>query len=102
MIAEKFIVKEIDSKNGIILVITDPELLGKKFETEMLQLDLSNSFYQGEKKSAEKVLAMINKAYILHITGEKALRLVSDLGLIDQSKVLKIDNIPHAEVYLGE
>ena len=99
---EKFVVKTIDSQNGIILVITDSELIGKKFETETLQLDLTKDFYQGEEWSNEDVLVMINKAYILHITGKRALKLVFDLGLVDSSKVLEIDSIPHAEVYLGE
>jgi len=99
---EKFVVKTIDSQNGIILVITDSELIGKKFETDLLQLDLTKDFYQGEEKSSEEILEMTKKAYILHITGKRALKLVSDLELVDKSRVLEIDNIPHTEIYLGE
>jgi len=99
---EKFIVNEKNTEQGIILVITDPELIGKKFETETLQLDLSKDFYKGEEKNSEEILAMINKAYILHLTGKNTLKLVFDLGLVDPGKVLEIDNVPHAEVYLGE
>jgi len=70
-----FIVTEKDTANGLLLVITDKDLIGKKFEEGKKQLDLSNKFYQGEEKSKEEVKELIKCAYILHLTGEKILNL---------------------------
>ena len=97
-----FIVAEKSTANGLLLVITDKDLIGKKFEEGKKQLDLSNKFYQGEEKTEEQVKELIKSAYILHLTGERILKLISELGLVDLSKVLKIKNIPHAEVVLEQ
>lgn len=97
-----FIVAEKSTANGLLLVITDKDLIGKKFEEGKKQLDLNNKFYQGEEKSKEEVKELIKGAYILHFTGEKTLKLTRELGLFDLSKILRIKNIPHAEVVLEQ
>jgi len=96
----EFIVSLKKTENGIILVVTDEEIVGQKFEEGKLQLDLTQKFYQGEKKSAEEVKKMILGVYILHLTGKKAVDLGLELKLINKEKVLKVKNIPHAEAVI--
>ena len=96
-----FVVKTHQGPHGVILVVSDKEILGKKFEDGKLQLDLTKEFYQGEETAEEKVKNLARGAYILHLTGEKTINLFVDLGLVDSDKILIIDKIPHAEVYLG-
>lgn len=97
-----FIVKKHQGPHGIVLVVTDKEILGKKFEENNLQLDLTKEFYQGEELNKEQVKEKIKEAYILHLTGEKTIQLFLDLGFVDSNKILIISKIPHAEVYLEE
>ncbi|MAG60402.1 hypothetical protein CL619_01315 [archaeon] len=98
---QSFTVAIKSSPNGTVLVITDTELIGQKFENERLQLDLSKKFYEGELMSSEELSTKLDGAYVLHVTGKKAVEFVSELGLIDSKKVLEIAGVPHAEVYLG-
>jgi uncharacterized protein len=99
--SESFTVAIKESSNGTVLVVTDTELIGQKFESEKLQLDLTKAFYVGELMVVDELVTKIPGAYVLHVTGEKAVAMVRKLGYIGEGKVLSIDGIPHAEVYLG-
>ena len=50
-----FIVSKKEGPNGLLLVVTDKEIIGKQFTEEKLQLDLSKEFYQGEEMEKEKI-----------------------------------------------
>ena len=92
------IVNTKSTPEGLIVIITDSDLVGKKFEEGNKQLDLTKKFYQGEEKSVEEIKELINDAYVLHLTGKEAVALGKELGLVE--KVITIDNIPHAEVVM--
>jgi len=96
----KFIVSEKITPQGLLLVVTDFNLVGKVFEEGRKQLDLSKQFYQGEEKSEDEVKKLFGKAYVIHLTGEKAVDLGVKLGLVDKDKILLIKDVPHAEVLL--
>ena len=93
-----FIVSEKSAPNGMILVITDKEIMGKVFEEGKKVLDMSAKFYLGEEKSVGEVLAMAENAYIFHLTGIKAVGLGLKEKWIEKGKVLVVKGIPHAEV----
>lgn len=95
-----FIVSEKVQQNALLLVVTDKDLLGKRFEQGRLQLDLTKEFYQGEEKSREEVKGLFLKAKHLHLTGKEAVALGVELKFVDQDKVLYIDSVPHAEVVM--
>jgi len=95
-----FVVNIHKGSEGEILVISDKEIIGRKFEEGKLQLDLSKDFYQGEEMEEEKVKELVNDAYVLHLTGKKTIEFFTKLGLVKKENVLTVDGIPHAEVCL--
>ncbi len=95
-----FIVAQKNSTHGALLVVTDFELIGKKFEDEKLQLDLSKPFYQGEEKSKEETKKLIEKARHVHLTGKNSVCLGVEMDIIDGNRILMIKGIPHAEALL--
>jgi len=88
--------------HGEVLVVSDPEIIGKRFEEKKLQLDLSKKFYQGEEMDEEKVKGFVKSAYVLHLTGKKTLEFFSGLGFVEKEKILVVSGVPHIEVYLVE
>ena len=93
-----FIVSEKKTLHGLLLVITDLEIIGKKFDQGKLQLDLTKEFYKGQQKSAEEAKELLSRARYIHFTGEQAILLGLRAELIDKEKILRIANIPHAEI----
>jgi hypothetical protein len=89
------IVKVHERKEGSIVSVVDKELIGKKFEEGELQLDLGSAFYQGEQKTSDEVGDLIRNAYGVNLVGERAIKLAIEEGIIDNSMVKRIANIPY-------
>ncbi len=93
----KFIVSVKRSEHGSLVVVTDIEIIGRKFEEGKLQLDLTKDFYKGDEKNIIEVEKDLLYARHVHFTGEKSVSLGIKLGLIDKNKVLLVNKIPHAQ-----
>ena len=89
------IVKIHERNEGSIVCVVDKELIGKRFEQNDLQLDLSSNFYKGEEKSFEEVGDLIRNAYAVNLAGERTIRLAIEEGIIDESVVKKISGVPY-------
>jgi uncharacterized protein len=87
--------------HGLLLVVTDKEILGMKFEEGKVQLDLTKNFYQGEEKKKEEIKSKIHDARDLHFTGKEAVAILIEMELVEEKKVLWVEGIPHAEVILA-
>lgn len=87
--------------NQKIIAICDSDLIGKKFEQGNLQLDLASDFYRGDEKSEKEALELLKEAYIVNIAGKKSVDLALKAGILDLKGVIKIKNIPHAQVLMN-
>lgn len=97
----KMIVKIHKNNDGkVILAVCDKELLGKKFEEGKLQLDLSSKFYDGKEMQEETLLKLFKSAYIINLVGKRSINIAIKAGIIDRERVIKIKNVPHAQVVL--
>ena len=94
----EFVVAKKQSQFGLLIVVTDAEIIGKKFEEERLQLDLTKKFYQGELKNKEEVTQIMKTARHLHLTGKGAVAIGVEMDLVNPKKIIFIDKVPHAEI----
>jgi hypothetical protein len=90
------IVNQKNSPNGLLLIVTDKDIIGKKFKENNLCLDLTSNFYKGVEMKVDEILNLINQCYILHLTGKKSIELGLKYGLVDQT--ISVQKIPHAEI----
>ncbi len=81
-----------------IVAICDKELIGKKYEEGDLQLYVNPRFYGGEEMSEEEILDAIENATIINLVGEKSVSLGLKLGIVLEENIIRIANIPHAQV----
>lgn len=80
-----------------IVAICDSNLLGKKFEENGLQLDLTVDFYKGSELSEEETRKVIKNAYIINVIGEESILFLAKERIIDKDNIIKIKKIPHAQ-----
>lgn len=92
------IVKKHNHDGRLVLAICDEELLNKKISEGDLCLDLSASFFKGEKVEESLVLALIKKAYIVNAVGNKSILLLKKEGFIDEDDVLFVSKTPYSQV----
>lgn len=85
-----------------IVVICDSDLIGKKFEDDKFQLDLKGEFYKGEETSEEKTIEimqdMSKEDATFNIVGEKSVNTALKAGIISQTGIKKIKDVPFAVV----
>ena len=90
--------------NRDIVTICDSNLLGKKFEQGKFQLDIKESFYNGEETPEEEVIKVIKimakEDASLNIIGKQAVNTAIQAGIINKEGIKKIQGVPFAMVLL--
>jgi len=83
-----------------IIAICDEDLIGKTFEENDLQLQVSERFYKGEKTSESKILEEIKEADYVNIVGKNSINFGIKNKLILKSNIILIQKIPHTILIL--
>lgn len=84
-------------KGKKIIAVCDREIVGKKFEENDSQLDLSSDFYNGKSMSKEELEKEVKSAYIINIVGKKSVDFFLDKKLISKESIIYIKKIPYAQ-----
>lgn len=90
------LVKIHEAENKKIVSLCDENLIGKKFEENDLQLDVSKYFYKGEKMKEQDIIKVVRSADSLNIVGEESINFALKNGLIEEHNIIRIKKIPHA------
>lgn len=85
-----------------VIAICDAEILGKKFEEGKRQLEVTESFFKGEKVDEEKAVQIIERQALedatFNIAGEKSIKAALKAGIINEAGVSYIKKVPFALV----
>ena len=83
-----------------VVALCDSEILGKKFEEGIKQLDVRESFYNGESIEEDEAVRELQRQAredaTFNIVGEKSVNVAIKSEVISEGCVGKIDNIPFA------
>jgi hypothetical protein len=91
-------IKVYNTQGEVLLAACDDGLLGKRFEEGELQLEVSESFYGGERVTKDDFAQRLRTATIVNIVGREAVEIAADLGMLDSSCLLEIAGVPHAQI----
>lgn len=90
-----------------IVAVCDSELLGKKFEEDIFQLDVKESFYKGnngkkvsEDELIEILIDMKKEDATFNIVGNKSVNAALKAEIINEENIGTIQEIPFALVLL--
>ena len=84
--------------NDLLIGACDEELIGKKFEDEKFQIDVTKEFYDGERINPEILKKYLEEATIANLVGEETIKAAIEIGLIDEECIIRIKGIPHAQM----
>ncbi len=83
-----------------VIAVADEDLVGKKFEQGIRQLDVRESFYKGslyEEKDALKILELqLREEATFNIVGKESIALAIKAGIIQKGNMTKVKGIPFA------
>lgn len=81
-----------------VVAICDENLLGKKFKEGIKKLEVTESFFKGQKLSNEETSNLMKYEFKLgstfNIVGKESTKLAISTGIITKDEVLKVKNIP--------
>jgi len=85
-----------------VVAVCDAEILGKKFVEGDRILDLTGQFFGGEtfsrEDALEKIRFYVREDATFNIVGEDSVALCLKLGIIKESGVMRVDDVPFALV----
>jgi len=90
------------SQEELLVAMCDSNLLGKKITAGKVEFVISKNFYGGELVDIEKMLKVLKMATIANIVGEECINAALSAGLIDESSIKKIKNVPHAQIFSAQ
>ncbi len=94
----KFRMKIYKVRGEILVAVCDEDIVGKTFREKGLKIEVKEEFYGKESYDAEDVKKALRQATIANITGKNAVKLAISIGIIDESRVLKIGECWHAQM----
>ena len=81
-----------------VVAICDEDLLGKKFEEGIRQLDLRESFYKGENLEEKELINLIRleskEGSTFNIVGKESIKCALNAGIIEKNSWSKVKGIP--------
>lgn len=87
-------------RGEVMVAACDKELLGSKFEEGELKIEVKESFYFESFVTDETFLNAMKIATIANLVGEHVISIAKKAGFIDEDGIIRIKNIPHAQMFL--
>lgn len=82
----------------ILLAISDSSILGKAFEEGETSITVSQGFYGGKLCSGAEAEKLIRGATIVNAVGKDIVGLMLKKRMLDESMILEIAGVPHAQI----
>ncbi|MCH7568344.1 MAG: DUF424 family protein [Nanoarchaeota archaeon] len=83
-----------------VVAICDSNLIGKKFEEGIKQLEVRESFYKDKELSYDETIELMQfqarEDASFNIVGQESLKAAKEAGIINDKGIEKIQNIPYA------
>ncbi len=81
-----------------LVAACDADILGKKFRSGELVLDVSESFYHGDDVDEEALVNWLRLATVANLSGKEVVGIAVRNGFVDEGCVLEIGGVPHAQM----
>lgn len=82
----------------IMVAACDAYLLGRTFREGELRLHVNPAFYDGMNVTREQFVSHLRLATIGNFVGDETVRVALEEGFIQESGVIRIDGVPHAQM----
>ena len=83
----------------LIVGACDADLLGKHLVDGKIDFHVSRQFFGGELVDTDKMVKVIARATTANIVGVECINAALAVGLVKESSVKKIKNVPHAQIF---
>ncbi len=82
-----------------VLAFCDKEIIGKRFEGDGFELEVSEGFYGDKQVDPDEIEIMSQDASSMNIMGDIAVEFAIEKGLVSDSDVLTVCGIKHVQIF---
>jgi|SRR3989344_4805328 len=87
-----------------VVAICDSELIGKRLEEGIMQLEISENFFKGEEKTEKEAVNIMKNASgddaTFNIVGRQAVDAALKAGIISREGIRSVQGVPFALVLM--
>ena len=87
-----------------VVAVCDSELIGKRFEEGIIQLEISENFFKGDEKTEKEVLEILKYASgddaTFNIAGKESVNTALKAGIIAKEGIRTVQGVPFALVLM--
>lgn len=92
------LVAKVHNSYRVVVALCDAELIGKRFEEDIRQLDIRATFFKEQELTHEQAVQLLHsyakEDAAFNIVGPKAIKAAQDAGLITEENIATIQTIP--------
>ncbi|MCD6479095.1 MAG: DUF424 family protein [Candidatus Diapherotrites archaeon] len=85
--------------NKTVLAASDADIIGKTLMFGDVEFHVSEAFYKGKKVSESELSKLLDEHNNINLIGEKVVSVALKKGLISERSIIKIQGIPHVQIY---
>ncbi len=82
-----------------VLAACDAELIGKTLKFGEVDFHISEGFYKGKRVSEEGLSKLLDEHNNINLVGKKVVSVALKKDLISERAIIKIEGIPHVQIY---
>lgn len=82
-----------------VVAVCDRELINTTISSGTMTVTITEAFYGSSPATEAEIREALKNAENINLIGERAVRLATDMGLIDAGTCIMIGKVPHAQVY---
>lgn len=85
-------------EDDLLLAASDEELIGRSVTNGEVEVHISEQFYGTEAADQGELRELLGRCTVANLMGERCVKLARELGFVDMSNVVKLDDVWHAQL----
>lgn len=85
-------------EDDLLLAASDEELIGRSVTNGEVEVHISEQFYGTDQADQGELRELLGRCTVANLMGERCVKLARELGFVDMSNVVKLDDVWHAQL----
>ena len=95
---QKFYIRKMNYQGSLMINICDEELVGKNIESDSLNINITNEFFN-EVVNENEITSLLKKCSIANLIGRRVVDKTLSLGLAKKNSIKIVSDIPFLMIF---
>ena len=95
---QKFYIRKMNYQGSLMINICDEELVGKNVESDTLNINITNEFFN-EVANENEITSLLKKCSVANLIGKKVVDKTLSLGLAKKESIKIVSDVPFLMIF---